>query len=81
VLILLPEYFSYSSGVRIVYFSPYSPDLNPIEEAFLKIKHFLRRNQDLYTDKTDGFLYDMLLTMDVITSEDAEGYFRHAGYF
>ena len=29
------------SGVRIEYLPPYSPDLNPIEEAFSKIKHFL----------------------------------------
>lgn len=27
--------------VRLVYLPPYSPDLNPIEEAFSKIKHYL----------------------------------------
>jgi len=42
-----------SSGVRVEYLPPYSPDLNPIEEAFSKIKHFLRRHQDYYLATTD----------------------------
>jgi len=28
-------------GIQIEYLPPYSPDLNPIEEAFSKIKHFI----------------------------------------
>ena len=74
-------------GVRVEYLPPYSPDLNPIEEAFSKIKHFLRRHQDYYYtdveggDDGDGILYDMQEVLDIITPEDAEGYFMHAGYF
>jgi|ERR1700690_1726880 transposase len=69
-------------GVRIEYLPPYSPDLNPIEEAFSKVKHFLRRHQDYYSATTgDGILFDMYEVLDVITSEDAAGYFAHAGYF
>lgn len=34
-------------GVRLEFLPPYSPDLNPIEEAFSKIKQFIRRNNDL----------------------------------
>jgi DDE superfamily endonuclease len=69
-------------GVRIEFLPPYSPDLNPIEEAFSKIKHFLRRHQDYYgTTRGDGILYDMYEVLDIITSSDAEGYFAHAGYF
>jgi transposase len=71
-----------SSGVRIEYLPPYSPDLNPIEEAFSKIKHFLRRHQDYYLATTDdGILYDMYEVMDIITPKDAAGYYGHAGYF
>ena len=51
-------------GVQIEYLPPYSPDLNLIEEAFLKIKAFIH-----------------YVALDVITSEDAIGYFIHAGYF
>ena len=71
-------------GVRVEHLPPYSPDLNPIEEAFSKIKHFLRRNQDYYYtngNEGDGILYDMQEILDIITAEDAEGYFMHARYF
>lgn len=69
-------------GVRIEYLPPYSPDLNPIEEAFSKVKHFLRRHQDYYAERTgDCILFDMYEVLDVVTSEDAESYFAHAGYF
>jgi transposase len=73
------------AGVRIEYLPPYSPDLNPIEEAFSKIKHFLRRHQDYYLrtegEAGDGMIYDMYEVLEIITPEDAEGYFIHAGYF
>jgi transposase len=69
-------------GVRVEYLPPYSPDLNPIEECFSKIKHFLRRHRDYYSQTIgDGILFDMYEIMDIITANDAAGYFRHAGYF
>jgi len=67
-------------GVRIVFLPPYSPDLNPIEEAISKIKSWIRRHGELFTPG-DGILYDVKVAMDVVTPEDAEGYFTHAGYF
>jgi transposase len=68
--------------VQIEYLPPHSPDLNPIEEAFSKIKHWLCCYQDYYsTTRGDGILFDMYEVMDIITAEDAEGYFVHAGYF
>jgi transposase len=69
--------------VRIEYLPPYSPDLSPIEEAFSKIKSFIRRHQSYYRGEEhgDGFLFDMLEVMDIITPDDAEGYYIHAGYF
>jgi transposase len=69
-------------GVRIEYLPPYSPDLNPIEEAFSQIKHFLRRHQDYYLAGIgDGIIYDMCEVMEIVTSNDAAGYYMHAGYF
>jgi len=67
-------------GVRIIYLPPYSPDLNPIEEAISKIKAWIQRNYDVFLPG-DGILYDVQCAMDVITPEDAELYFLHAGYF
>jgi transposase len=68
--------------VRIEYLPPYSPDLNPIEEAFSKIKCWLRRHQDYYGFAFgDRMFFDMYELLDIITPEDAEGYFIHAGYF
>jgi hypothetical protein len=56
--------------------------LNPIEESFSKIKHFLRRHQDYYPAvEGDGILFDMLEVLDIITADDAASYFAHAGYF
>jgi len=69
-------------GVRIKYLPPYSPDLNPIEEAFSKIKAFICRHCDYYgTTAGDGIMFDMYEIVDIITPDDAAGYFIHAGYF
>ena len=71
-----------ASGVRLEYLPPYSPDLNPIEEAFSKIKHFLQRHQDYFAATVgDGILADMLDVLQIIEPDDAAGYFIHAGYF
>lgn len=44
------------AGVKLVYLSPYSPDLNPIEELFAGLKAFIRRHWHSYEEKRDqGF--------------------------
>jgi DDE superfamily endonuclease len=69
-------------GVRIEYLPPYSPDLNPVKEAFSKIKHWICCHQDYYSKTTDGgILYDMYEALDIITPNDTKGYFMHVGYF
>jgi transposase len=69
--------------VRIEFLPPYSPDFNPIEEAFSKFKAWLRRNYDLFSAAAhnDGIMYDLREALDIITAEDAQGYMRHSGYF
>jgi hypothetical protein len=85
-LVCILDYFRWvlmlilSAGVRIIFLPPYSPDFNPIEEAISKIKAWIRRNYELFSPG-DGILFDVQVAMDVITPEDAEGYFFHAGYF
>ena len=68
------------TGVCIEYLPPYSPDLNPIEEAFSKIKAFICQYAHLLTQVGFGLLYDLMECMDIITDSDAIGYFIHAGY-
>lgn len=67
--------------VWIEYLPPYSPDLNPIEEAFSKVKAFIRRNKAILAREGDGMIFDLMQIMDVVTADDAVGYFIHAGYF
>jgi len=75
-------YLSHRIGIRIEYLPAYSPDLNPIEEAFSKIKAFIRRNNDIFlASEVNGQIFDMYEALEVITPLDAMGYYIHAGYF
>jgi len=71
-------------GCRLLYLPPYSPDYNPIELAFSKIKSHVRRDggvarADLGLDDTDVFTYLYGAAFSV-SSEDAVGWFHHCGY-
>ena len=70
-----------SKDVRLEFLPPYSPDLNPIEEAFSKIKAFICRNCNIFLALLHaGIMFDMLESMAFITAEDEKCYFIHAGY-
>jgi transposase len=65
-------------GCQLLFLPAYSPDLSPIEEAFSKLKAFLRRVQA----RTREDLYEALShALEVITPQDALGWFTHCGYF
>lgn len=65
------------AGAELMYLPPYSPDLNPIEMVFSKIKQKLR---DLAC-RTKQALWTMMQTvLDTVTPTDARHCFRHAGY-
>ena len=66
-----------AAGAHLVYLPPYSPDLNPIELAFSKIKQSLR---SLAARHVDEQWHAMQAVLDQITSSDANGFFRHCGY-
>jgi transposase len=38
------------AGVKLMYLTPYSPDLNPIEEFFAELKSFIKRSWSIYED-------------------------------
>ncbi|HEX5914143.1 MAG TPA: IS630 family transposase [Rubrobacter sp.] len=64
-------------GCELIYLPAYSPDLNPIEEAFSKIKAMLRR----VGARTKDALVDALgQALSAVSAQDARGYFEHAGY-
>ena len=64
-------------GARLLHLPPYSPDFNPIEHAFSKVKQALRRAQA----RTDDDLRDATWTaFAAITPADAAGWFTHCGY-
>jgi hypothetical protein len=67
--------------IHITFLPPYSPDLNPIEEVFSKIKGFIRRHQAVLGHEGDGLIFDLMQCMEVVTASDAIGYFLHTGYF
>jgi transposase len=64
-------------GAQLWYLPPYSPDLNPIEEAFSKVKTFLRSAAPRTLDEHSTAIWAALRT---ITPQDAAGWFAHAGY-
>jgi|SRR5215210_6704307 len=64
-------------GCELLYLPGYSPDYDPIEEAFSKIKEILRRAEA----RTREALLDALgLALSAVSREDARGFFEHAGY-
>lgn len=66
-----------AAGCRLLYLPPYSPDLNPIELAFSKLKRLLRRA----AERTIGALWDRIgLLLDRFTPSECRNYFRHCGY-
>jgi transposase len=64
-------------GCHLVFLPRYSPDFNPIEGAFSKLKAFLRRVQARTRDDLEAALGAGLQT---ITAQDAQGWFKHCGY-
>ena len=64
-------------GCELIYLPAYSPDLNPIEEAFAKIKDTLRRAGARTKDALVEALGEAL---SAVSARDARGYFEHAGY-
>lgn len=59
---------------KLVFLPPYSPDYNPIEQAFSAIKAFLRRSWD------DFSLSVIDRACHSITASKAWGFFRSSGY-
>ena len=65
------------AGAQLVYLPPYSPDLNPIEMIWSKVKSVLRKLAARTLDALDEAI---VLALRSVSPNDAAGCFRHAGY-
>jgi transposase len=65
------------AGCRLLFLPPYSPDLNPIENAFSKLKGLLRKA----AERTVERLWDRIgQLLDRFRPDECRNYFRHCGY-
>ena len=66
-----------SRGAQVIYLPPYSPDLNPIEKCWSKIKTYLRAAKARTRETLEKALKEALL---LVTEKDAQGWFSSCGY-
>ena len=66
-----------SVGARLFFLPPYSPDLNPIEQVFAKLKHLLRKAQER---TVDGVCRQVGPLLQHFPPQECANYFRNAGY-
>jgi transposase len=66
-----------AAGARFFYLPKYSPDLNPIEQFFSKLKHWLRKA----AQRTTEAVYDAIgPILQTVSSTECANYFANAGY-
>ena len=66
-----------AAGANLLYLPPYSPDFNPIENAFAKLKALLRKA----AVRTIGALGDQIgMILNLFTPAECANYFKAAGY-
>jgi len=74
---IVQEYLM-KNNIKVLFLPPYHPELNPIEEAFSKIKLYIKKQKT-------RILCDLLIVIknafNIITKNDAHGYFKHAAQF
>ena len=66
-----------AAGAKLLYLPPYSPDFNPIEQAFAKIKTHLRKA----AERSIPALWDRIGSIiDTVPAAECQNFFKHAGY-
>jgi transposase len=66
-----------ATGAQLLYLPPYSPDFNPIEKAWSKLKQLLRSAKARTAEILEDAVAQVLKT---ITADNAAAWFRHCGY-
>ncbi len=65
------------AGARLLFLPPYSPDFNPIEQAFSKVKHWMRCAQKRTIEDACDYIGALVST---ITPSECQNYFENDGY-
>jgi transposase len=65
------------AGAKLLFLPKYSPDLNPIEQVFAKLKHLLRKAQ---ARSYDALLQAAAQLLDTFTPDECANYLRNSGY-
>ena len=65
------------AGARLVFLPPYSPDLNPIEQVFAKLKTALRKAQ---ARTIDTVVQEIACSLSSFSAAECASYFKNAGY-
>jgi transposase len=66
-----------AAGAKLIFLPKYSPDLNPIEQVFAKLKHLLRKTAARTTDTVCDAIGQLL---DAFTPQECLNYFQNSGY-
>lgn len=66
-----------AAGAKLFFLPKYSPDLNPIEQVFAKLKHLLRNAAERSCDAVCHRIGELL---DTFTPKECENYFVNSGY-
>jgi transposase len=66
-----------AAGARLFLLPKYSPDLNPIEQLFAKLKHLLRKAAQRTADTVCEAIAQIL---DTVSATECRNYFAQAGY-
>ncbi len=64
-------------GAHLIFLPPYSPDLNPIEQAFARLKHLMRKSAPRDVEATWRRVGQIL---DLFTSSECANYLANSGY-
>ena len=64
-------------GCELIYLPAYSPDYNPIEEAFAKIKNLLRKAS---ARGKEALVEAIGAALSAVSAAEARGFFEHSGY-
>ena len=66
-----------NAGARLLFLPPYSPDLNPIEQVFAKLKHLMRKAAERSHEATGRRIGTLL---DAFPPQECANYLRNSGY-
>lgn len=66
-----------AAGCQLWFLPPYSPDWNPIEMMWSKVKQLIRGDEPR---TFEALVQAVFKAMDAVTTEDAVGFFQHCGY-